>query len=362
MANNSQKFPIYSAQQRTALAQALNAIQNLGKELPASVVSVDKTKSIMTIKFETGGKFTLPEVTIPLDGPEYIRYPIQKGDKGVVRAGAVNINNISNLGTSDSPPSFTQPGNLAALIFHPIGNAKWTESDNPDAVLNYGPKGTINRDTDKKSKHVVDPDNGVTSQTGKQESGDSVSYNMEQDLHPENGWKASTKNDSNGTSKASMDPSAGWLASVFDGQSTHKIDGSGHTLKGQSTIALQAPQTNVSQNLGVGNLLTAASAQFGSVAGSGGGGLSLPSGSSASGNFGVGSLTASSGAVAAPVLKTNTTYTVSALLAAYPPDSNQGMRATVTDSPSTTFYATLTTGGSTHVVPAFCDGTNWRVG
>ena len=361
MANNSQKFDSGTLNKQAAIAQAFDAIHNLGKELPVSVVSVDKTNAIMTVKFETGGKYTLPNVTVPLDGPEYIRYPIKKGDKGVVRAGSVNISNMDALGTTDNPPSFTWPGNLGALIFHPIGNAKWSETDDQSAVLGYGPNGTIHRDTDKKSIHTVNPDSGVTTQTGKKESGGSVSYNMTETLDPSKGWKANVKNDSNGTSNAAIDPSSGWLASVFDGQSKHTIDSSGHTLKSSSQVKLDAPQTNVTQNLAVGSLLTAASAQFGSVAGSGGGGLSLPSGSSASGNFSVGALTASSGAVTGPVLKTNTTYTVAALIAAYPPASNQGMRATVTDATSTTFYATLTTGGGTRVVPAFCNGTNWVI-
>ena len=94
MADNAQKLSFASAAQKTATLKALDQIHNLGKEFPASVVKVDATKAIITIKFETDGSYTLPQVTIPLDGPEYIRYPIQVGDRGVVRSGSVNISNM----------------------------------------------------------------------------------------------------------------------------------------------------------------------------------------------------------------------------------------------------------------------------
>jgi phage gp45-like len=54
-------------------------------------------------------------------------------------------------------------------------------------------------------------------------------------------------------------------------------------------------------------------------------------------------------------------FTVADLNTAYPPASNAGARAYVTDATATTFYSTLSGGGS-NVVPAFCDGVNWLVG
>lgn len=365
MADNAQKTPIASSAQKVALHKALDQIHNLGKELPASVVSIDPTNAIMTVKFETDGTYTLPEVTIPLDGPEYTRYPIQKGDKGVVRAGAVNISNMSGLGSSTAPSSYTWPGNLAALIFHPIGNKNWVPTDDPNAHMRYGPNGTISRDTDKKSKQVVSPSAGVVSSTGAQGATGPTSnptYNMTHTLHPQNGWLAQILDSTNGTHFASLVPQGGagalgWLASVFGGAHTHTINGSGHSLKSSSQVKLDAPNASATGNFSVSMLLSAASAQFGSIAGTGGGGLSLPAGSSASGNFGVGGLN-STGPVIGPLLQTTPGFTVAALNSAYPASSWEGARAYVTDATSTTFYSVLA-GGGTNIVPAFSNGTNW---
>lgn len=361
MADNAQKFDFGSTAQRNALFKALDQIHNLGKELPATVVNVDPTKSIITVKFETQGTYQLPQVTIPLDGPEYIRYPIQVGDKGVVRSGSVNISGMSGLGSAASPASFDWPANLAALIFHPIGNANWSAADDPNAIQHYGPNGTINRDTAKKSKHVVSPAGGVVSSTGQQSSSPNT-YNMTHTLHPTNGWLAQILDATNGTHFASLVPQGGsgvigWLASVFGGTHKHEINSSGHTLDTTAQINLNAPQTNTSGNLSVAQALTALSGAFGSISGSGGGGLALPAGSSAAGNFETGGLQ-SSGPIIGPILQFTPDLTVAQLNTDYPPASWPGAVAYVTDATSPTWHGTLTGGGTVKCL-AFCNGSNW---
>lgn len=131
MANNAQKVPFQVSMNRFAEKKAADAIQVLGKSLPASVVSVDG--AIVTVKFElTNIPFTLPNVTIPLFGPSYIRYPIQKGDAGVVIAVDARIGGISGLGSGTA--DLTAPANLSALFFMPIGNANW-DSVTPGALV-----------------------------------------------------------------------------------------------------------------------------------------------------------------------------------------------------------------------------------
>src|SRR5580704_3414960 len=109
MASTSQKLNYGVTDDRVARGQALGNIQNVPKRLPVSVVSIDKTNTIMTLKFETDGlPYTLPNVTVPLSGPEYIRYPIkpqmqsqgqtQPGDFGYVASADSNIGNMSGLG------------------------------------------------------------------------------------------------------------------------------------------------------------------------------------------------------------------------------------------------------------------------
>lgn len=157
MSHNSQKLPFTQSFDKAASRKVLEAIQILGKALPASVVSVDG--SIVTVKFEVKSDFTLPQVTIPMFGPEYIRYPTQVGDLGVVFPADVYIAGISGLG--DGTADLSLPGNLAALIFFPIASKKWSPTEDPDALVMYGKNGVVLRDKDKKTIITLTPD-GIT--------------------------------------------------------------------------------------------------------------------------------------------------------------------------------------------------------
>jgi len=136
MSDNSQKTPLAKSLNVFATAKALDAIQLLGKALPASVVSV--SGSIVTVTFELQSEFTLPQVTIPLATSQYIRVPLQPGDKGMVIPADARLGGVSGLG--DGTATLDQPGNLSALAFVPLANASWFAVD--DNVLTmYGPKG-----------------------------------------------------------------------------------------------------------------------------------------------------------------------------------------------------------------------------
>jgi len=146
---------------RTPLAPALNAFaekaindafQLTGKGLPCSVVSV--SGSIVTVKFEVNSQFTLPDVTVPLFGPEYIRYPIQIGDKGAVVPFDAYLGGMSGLGGGVA--DLTQRANLSTLVFLPIGNKLWTSVD-PNAVTIYGPNGVVLRDNRSNSIITLTP-------------------------------------------------------------------------------------------------------------------------------------------------------------------------------------------------------------
>ena len=142
MSDNALKTPLYESLNRFAEAKIADAIEILGKGLPCSVVSV--SGSIITVKFEIVSGFTLPQVSIPLFGPEYIRYPIQAGCKGVVLPMSADIAAICGLssGTSD----LSQPANLSALVFMPVANVGWSSVDGNVLTL-YGPNGVTMRDT-----------------------------------------------------------------------------------------------------------------------------------------------------------------------------------------------------------------------
>ena len=97
MTNNAQKTPYARAINQFAEQKVLDAIQTLGKALPCHVVAI--AGSIVTVQFDiTNTPFTLPNVTCPMFGPEYIRYPTQVGDLGVVISADCYIGGVSGLG------------------------------------------------------------------------------------------------------------------------------------------------------------------------------------------------------------------------------------------------------------------------
>lgn len=150
--NNSQKTPLGKTLNVFAARKAQDAIELTGKALPCSVVSV--SGAIVTVKFEVQSSFTLPNVTMPLFGPEYIRYPIQKGDKGFTIPADTYLGGVSDLGGGTA--TLAQRGNLSTLVFLPIGSKKWTPVD-PNAVTIYGPNGVVLRDTNSKSTIIILP-------------------------------------------------------------------------------------------------------------------------------------------------------------------------------------------------------------
>jgi hypothetical protein len=159
MSNNSQKTPLARSLNRFAEKKWQEAFQLTGKALPCSVVSV--SGAIMTVKFEVNTTFTLPNVTVPMVGPEYIRYPMKAGDMGVVFPADARLSGVSGIGGGVA--DLSTPGNLTALVFLPCSNVKWSEVD-PAAVTLYGPNGVALRDTESKSKITITP-SGIAIET-----------------------------------------------------------------------------------------------------------------------------------------------------------------------------------------------------
>lgn len=152
MADNALKTPLTKSLPQLAERTALQAIRRTGRALPCSVTKV--SGAIVTVKFEVQSGFTLNPVTMPLFGPEYIRYPIQKGDKGFTVPSDVYLGGVSGLGGGTADMS--QRGNLSTLVFLPIGSKTWSEVD-PNAVTIYGPNGAVMRDTNSRSTVILTP-------------------------------------------------------------------------------------------------------------------------------------------------------------------------------------------------------------
>lgn len=126
-------------------------LDRLGKAIPATVKSV--SGAIVTVNFEVSG-MTLPSVEMPLFGPEYVRYPIQVGDKGVCLPADFYLGQMSGLGPGTADQSLR--GNLSTLVFFPIGNKNWSAVD-AQAVTIYGPNGVVLRDSNSHSTLTLTP-------------------------------------------------------------------------------------------------------------------------------------------------------------------------------------------------------------
>ena len=158
MSSNAQKTPIARSLESFAERKVLGALEMLGQQLPASVVSVNG--SIVNVKFElTNVPYTLPQTTMPLIGSEYLRLPIQPGCMGFVVSADAYLGGVSGLGGGTA--DLSKRANLSTLVFVPIGNSGWSAPEDPNAAILYGPNGVILRDLMSKCKFVLIP-GGVT--------------------------------------------------------------------------------------------------------------------------------------------------------------------------------------------------------
>lgn len=152
MSDNAQKTPLAQSLGLWQQKGIASALQLLNKALPCKVVSV--SGAIITVSFAVNSPFTLPQVSIPLFGPEYIRYPIQPGDLGMTIAADARLGGVSGL--SSAVADLVDPANLTALAFLPLGNAEWS-AVNPQALVMYGPDGVVLRDSGSSSTFVLTP-------------------------------------------------------------------------------------------------------------------------------------------------------------------------------------------------------------
>ena len=130
----SQRLNFAKSMNNFAEVKIAEAMELVGKVLPATVVR--QSGKMITVSFSlTNIPFTLPQVTIPLFGPQYVRYPMQPGDRGIVIPADTYIGGMSGLGGGVA--DLTQPTNLSALVYLPISNTEWQDVDG-QVVTVYG--------------------------------------------------------------------------------------------------------------------------------------------------------------------------------------------------------------------------------
>lgn len=166
------RCPVSDSFLKTPLGQNLNAlstkraqdaIQLLGKALPATVVSVQKQGTIVTVKFELGAiPFTLPQVKMPVLTSEYVRLPIAAGCRGLVVPADAYLGGVSGLGGGTA--DLTQQSNLGALVFAPIGNMDFPDVGAGILTL-YGPAGVVIRNASGSASITINAAGRIDIQT-----------------------------------------------------------------------------------------------------------------------------------------------------------------------------------------------------
>jgi len=159
IANSAQKTPFVSTQTRFAEERIGSAWQLLTKAPPASIVSMDSTNTIATVALEIDSIYTFPPITCPVFGPQFIRYPLGKGVKGVLLSGDYYLGGVSGLG--DGRATLGKVANLSSCVFFPIGNASFSPVEDKEKTIVYGNDGVILRDKDNKISFTIDANRGL---------------------------------------------------------------------------------------------------------------------------------------------------------------------------------------------------------
>lgn len=130
--SNNQKTPFITGIQRLIEDKIGDYAKSDGQSLPCSVIAV--TGAIVTVNFDISTPTsTYPPVTCPIIGSKYLRTPIKIGDKGVCVSADALLGGVSGLGIGNL--GLSQPSNLGALFFVPLGNTAWSVIDPTSAHL-----------------------------------------------------------------------------------------------------------------------------------------------------------------------------------------------------------------------------------
>lgn len=130
--------------------------QQAQKAMPCTVTKVNK--SVVTVKFETQGNFTLPEMEISVAMSDYARIPTQVGDKGYAVPNDYYLGGQSGLGGGQA--NYIKKANLSSLVFHHISQTDFSDVDY-NAYTIQGPNGAVIQSKDKTSVITVTPGGNI---------------------------------------------------------------------------------------------------------------------------------------------------------------------------------------------------------
>jgi hypothetical protein len=123
---------------------------SIAKPLTVSVTAVEANRMSVTVKVETSSGWSMPLIDVPVAGAEYIRYPIQVGDIGLLIPSKTPNGDASGAGGQSSVRA---QFNFSACYFQPVGNATWSP-ESADQVTMYGKGGVHIRLAHDESKQI----------------------------------------------------------------------------------------------------------------------------------------------------------------------------------------------------------------
>lgn len=141
----------------SARNQALSAIQQTGRALPCTVVSVNG--ALVTVNFEIASPPTLPQIIIPIAMSQWIRIPIQNGDQGITVPADTFLGGVTGQGgIADTSINY---GNLSTLVFVPISSTAFAAPPRANIVWGNGPHGACIGDSANATYVDCNPDTGI---------------------------------------------------------------------------------------------------------------------------------------------------------------------------------------------------------
>ena len=209
-----------------------------GKVLPAAVVERNGNMVVIQVLLRNV-PYVVPHLTVPLFGPEYIRYPMQPGDKGILIPADTYLGGISGLGGGTA--DLTPPANLSALTFLPISNTEW-EGVDPNVLTMYGPEGVTLRDSGSNTTFLLTPDS-ITIVTPEQFK---VTVGSTAFTLTGNSWALTGQSGTIQDSDASTSPSimhTGWKSLLEWANSHRHSNGNGGSDTGTATTQLNGSIT-----------------------------------------------------------------------------------------------------------------------
>jgi hypothetical protein len=169
-----QKTPLWRSLPAIAAGVSGNADAQQGISWPCKITEVDKTGTIVTVEFLITADIPIPQVECPVCFPEYVRWPLKKGDLGFCVPADAVLAGVTGQASEGFVASLILPFNMSALVFVPLGNARFADTPDPEAVVMYGPNGVILSDEPPDDPDVVaklQPE-GVVIARGKGEGGE----------------------------------------------------------------------------------------------------------------------------------------------------------------------------------------------